>query len=142
MSEAFIALVPLPCHSCVPGAHISLPTHQDTWTHARTLSRGGCLGKSLLGGAHSSAAGKTVPSRGTKAATEAPGSTWDTQASCRYLQALWTKHLVFCQQNFWPCGKKHGKLGITLIFFSLKHKLFFLKALNYDLNARISTQRS
>ena len=39
---------------------------------------------------------------------QAPRGT--SQASRRYLLALRTKHLLFCQQNFLPCGKKHGKL--------------------------------
>lgn len=50
-----------------------------------------------------------------------------SQASCRYLLPLWTRNLLFCQQSFSHWKEAWEAPRITWIFFSLKHKLFFLR---------------
>lgn len=80
--------MPLPSHSCVPVAHIFLPTHPDTWIHTGTLPEEADLGKvypeesvAVLLAKPFSGEGPRLPQR-----RQAPCGT--SQASHRYLLAL------------------------------------------------------
>lgn len=105
-----------------------LPYTSAHLIQAGTLSRVGWLGEGLPGGVHSSAAGKTVHGRRAKAATKASGSMWDISGQSEVSAGFMNQTSALLPAEPLTLLKEAQETpGTTLIFFSLKDNLFFLR---------------